>query len=178
MADDTEFNIFNTDRQLSSLEDAVKMLATLPEKKALVYFGSGVTRNGIDNDAQLRATINAALRSNVSFYPVDARGLVASSPVGNASVGAAGGNDAGVGGGSRGSGGNFSGSAVAASRPTFRDCKTLSMLWRTIPAANCSSTATTLRPASSRRRRTFPAITSSAITRPTPPWTASSGASR
>jgi len=114
VADDTEFNIFNTDRQLASLEAAVKMLATLPEKKALVYFGSGVSRNGIDNDAQLRATINAALRSNVSFYPVDATGLVAGSPVGNANVGAAGGNGAGVGGGSRGSGGNFSGSAVAA----------------------------------------------------------------
>jgi hypothetical protein len=106
VADDTEFNIFNTDRQLASLEAAVKMLATLPEKKALVYFGSGVQRNGIDNDAQLRATINAALRSNVSFYPVDARGLVATSPVGNASVGASGG-------GGRGNGGNFSGSAVA-----------------------------------------------------------------
>jgi VWFA-related protein len=114
VADDTEFNIFNTDRQLASLEAAVKMLATLPEKKALVYFGSGVSRNGIDNDAQLRATINAALRSNVSFYPVDATGLVASSPVGNANVGAAGGNNAGVGGGSRGGGGNLSGSAVSA----------------------------------------------------------------
>jgi len=114
VADDTEFNIFNTDRQLSSLEDAVRMLATLPEKKALIYFGSGVTRNGIDNDAQLRATVNAALKSNVSFYPVDARGLVASSPVGNASVGAAGGNAAGVGSGRRSGGGNFSGSAASA----------------------------------------------------------------
>jgi VWFA-related protein len=120
VADDTEFNIFNTDRQLSALEDAVRMLATLPEKKALVYFGSGVTRNGIDNDAQLRATINAALKSNVSFYPVDARGLVASSPVGNASVGAAGGNNAGVGGGSRGSGGNFSGSAASSRQSSFQ----------------------------------------------------------
>lgn len=114
VADDTEFNIFNTDRQLASLEAAVKMLATLPEKKALVYFGSGVSRSGIDNDAQLRATINAALRSNVSFYPVDATGLQATSPIGNANVGAAGGNGAGVGGGSRGSGGNFSGSAISA----------------------------------------------------------------
>jgi VWFA-related protein len=112
-ADDSEFNIFNTDRQLSSLEAAVKMLATLPEKKALVYFGSGVQRNGIDNDAQLRATINAALRSNVSFYPVDARGLVASSPVGNANVGASGG-------GGRGNGGNFSGSAVASRQTSLQ----------------------------------------------------------
>jgi VWFA-related protein len=120
VADDTEFNIFNTDRQLSALEDAVKMLASLPEKKALVYFGSGVTRNGINNDAQMRATINAALRSNVSFYPVDARGLVATSPVGNANVGAAGGNNTGVGGGSRGGGGNFSGSAVASRQADFQ----------------------------------------------------------
>jgi VWFA-related protein len=120
VADDTEFNIFNTDRQLSALEDAVKMLATLPEKKALVYFGSGVTRNGINNDAQMRATINAALRSNVSFYPVDARGLVATSPVGNANVGAAGGNNTGVGGGGRGSGGNFSGGGAASRASNFQ----------------------------------------------------------
>ena len=58
--DDTEFNIFNTDRKLAALESAVKMLASLPEKKALVYFASGMSRTGIDNQAQLRATINAA----------------------------------------------------------------------------------------------------------------------
>ena len=108
-ADDSEFNIFNTDRQLSSLEGAVKMLATLPEAKALIYFGSGVQRNGIDNDAQLRATINAALRSNVKFYPVDARGLVASAPMGNANMGNTGG-----GGGGRGGAGGFGGGASSA----------------------------------------------------------------
>lgn len=42
-ADDSEFNIFNTDRQLSALETAVTMLGALPEKKALVYFNSGIT---------------------------------------------------------------------------------------------------------------------------------------
>ncbi len=101
-ADDSEFNIFNTDRQLTALERAVKMLSSLPEKKALVYFASGVTRNGIDNDAQLRATINAAIRSNVALYPADARGLVATAPAGNASRGS---------GGGQGNRGNFSGSA-------------------------------------------------------------------
>jgi len=50
--DDTEFNIFNTDRQLSALETAVKMLASLNEKKSLVYFASGIQRNGLDNQAQ------------------------------------------------------------------------------------------------------------------------------
>ena len=34
--DDSEFNIFNTDRKLAALESAVKMLGGLPEKKALV----------------------------------------------------------------------------------------------------------------------------------------------
>ena len=89
--DDTEFNIFNTDRQLAALETAVKMLASLNEKKALVYFASGMTRNGLDNQAQLQATINAAIRSNVAFYPIDARGLVAQAPLGDATKGSPGG---------------------------------------------------------------------------------------
>ena len=48
-----------------------------PEQKSLVYFASGLRLNGVDNQAQLRATINAAIRANVSIFPVDARGLVA-----------------------------------------------------------------------------------------------------
>jgi VWFA-related protein len=82
--DDAEFNIFNTDRQLSALQTAVAMLRPLPERKSLVYFASGLRLNGADNQAQLRATINAAIRSNVSIYPIDARGLVAQAPLGDA----------------------------------------------------------------------------------------------
>ncbi|MGH9809462.1 MAG: VWA domain-containing protein, partial [Terriglobia bacterium] len=89
--DDSEFNIFNTDRKLAALETAVKMLGSLPEKKALVYFASGMSTSGIDNQAQLRATVNAAIRSNVAFYPVDARGLVATAPLGNATQASQGG---------------------------------------------------------------------------------------
>jgi VWFA-related protein len=89
--DDTEFNIFNTDRQLGALESAVKMLGSLNEKKALVYFASGMQRNGVDNQAQLTATVNAALRANVSFYPIDARGLQASAPLGDATKASPGG---------------------------------------------------------------------------------------
>jgi VWFA-related protein len=81
---DAEFNIFNTDRQLSALQTAMGMLRPLPEQKSLVYFASGVQLNGTDNNAQLRATINAAIRANVTIHPVDARGLVASAPLGDA----------------------------------------------------------------------------------------------
>jgi VWFA-related protein len=106
--DDTEFNIFNTDRQLSALESAVKMLGSLNEKKALVYFASGMTRNGTDNQAQLQATVNAALRANVSFYPIDARGLVASAPLGDATKASPGGS------------GMYSGSSARSAQSDFQ----------------------------------------------------------
>ena len=84
VADETEFNIFNTDLKLMALEDAARALAPYPEKKSLIYFSSGVEKTGVDNQSQLRATINTAVRSNVAFYPIDARGLTASAPGGNA----------------------------------------------------------------------------------------------
>jgi VWFA-related protein len=88
--DDTEFNIFNTDRQLSALQTAAQMLGQLSEKKLLIYFASGLRLNGIDNQAQLHATIDAAIRDGVSFWPIDARGLVAQAPLGDASEGSQG----------------------------------------------------------------------------------------
>lgn len=89
--DDAEFNIFNTDRQLAAIQTAMKMLAGLNEKKAFIYFASGIQLNGVDNQAQMQATVNAAVRANVSMYPIDARGLVASAPLGDASKGSPGG---------------------------------------------------------------------------------------
>jgi VWFA-related protein len=107
--DESEFNIFNTDRKLAALESAAKMLAGLPEKKAFVYFASGMSRTGIDNQAQLRATINAAVRANVAFYPVDARGLVASAPLGDATQASPGGQGMYSGGSQRAAQSNFQG---------------------------------------------------------------------
>jgi VWFA-related protein len=107
--DESEFNIFNTDRKLAALESAAKMLGTLPEKKALVYFASGMSRTGIDNQAQLRATVNAAVRSNVAFYPVDARGLVAQAPIGDATQASQGGR------------GMYSGSSQRTTQSNFQD---------------------------------------------------------
>ncbi len=108
-ADDSEFDIFNTDRQLSALETAVKMLGSLPEKKALVYFASGMTRDTSgNNQAQLTATVNAAIKANVSFYPIDARGMVASAPLGDATKG------------STSSQGAFTGSSQRSAQATFQ----------------------------------------------------------
>jgi VWFA-related protein len=84
-ADDTEFNIFNTDRKLSALEDASRKLGAFPEKKALIYFSSGVGKTGVENQSQIKATTNAAVRANVAIYSIDARGLVANPPGGDAS---------------------------------------------------------------------------------------------
>jgi VWFA-related protein len=81
---DAEFNIFNTDRQLAALQTAVNLLKPLPEQKTLLYFASGLRLNGSDNQAQLRATVNAAIRANVTLNPIDARGLVALPPMGDA----------------------------------------------------------------------------------------------
>ena len=88
--DDSEFNIFNTDRQLAALQTAAKMLGQLSEKKSLIYFASGLRLNGLNNQAQLHATIDAAIRAGVSFWPIDARGLVAQAPLGDATAGSPG----------------------------------------------------------------------------------------
>jgi VWFA-related protein len=109
VADETEFNIFNTDQKLAAIEEAARMLSPLPEKKALIYFSAGVNKTGIDNQAQLEATINAAVKANVAVYPIDARGLMADPPGGDASHAA-----------SRGTG-IYNGSAYNQQRATIND---------------------------------------------------------
>ena len=106
--DDSEFNVFNTDRQLSALQTAATMLGALNEKKSLIYFASGLRLNGVDNQAQLHATVDAAIRAGVSFWPIDARGLVASAPLGDATQG------------SPGNQGMYSGTAALANTSNFQ----------------------------------------------------------
>lgn len=89
--DDSEFNVFTTDRQLAALQTAVKMLGQLNERKSLIYFASGLRLSGTNNQAQLRSTTNSAVRANVAIFTVDARGLVAQAPLGDATQGSPGG---------------------------------------------------------------------------------------
>jgi VWFA-related protein len=89
--DTVQFNVFNTDRRLSAIETLAKMYREFPERKSLIYFSGGMTTTGIENNAQIRSTVDNANRSNMSIYTVDSQGLVALPPGGNASQGSAGG---------------------------------------------------------------------------------------
>ena len=90
-SDDTEFNVFNTDRKLAAVEAICEVLESIPGKKSLIQFTSGVTQTGEENRSELVAATNSANRANVSIYTVDSRGLLTATPGGDASVGASGG---------------------------------------------------------------------------------------
>src|ERR1043166_5962984 len=96
-----ELDTFNNDVRLRALKTLAEALAPIQQKKAILYFSSGMQRNGTDNQVELRAAVNAAVRANVAIYPVDSRGLQAIVPGGSARQG------------SRGGLGAFTGSAVA-----------------------------------------------------------------
>ncbi len=83
--DETEFNIFNTDEKLAAVQSLAEMLRAVPGRKIVIHFSSGITQTGVDNEAQLLATIDAANRSDVSLYTIDSRGLMALPPGGDAS---------------------------------------------------------------------------------------------
>ena len=83
--DETEFNIFNTDEKLAAVQSLAEMLRAVPGRKIVIHFSSGIEQTGEDNEAQLLATIDAANRSDVSFYTIDSRGLLAMPPGGDAS---------------------------------------------------------------------------------------------
>jgi VWFA-related protein len=82
--DDTEYNIFNTDRRLQALRAVAEQVAGVPQKKSLIYFSSGMQRTGIENQSELRAAINSAVMANLSIYTLDIRGLQALPPGGEA----------------------------------------------------------------------------------------------
>jgi VWFA-related protein len=85
--DESEYNDINTDRELFALKAVAKSLEKITEKKSLLYFSGGIQRDGIENQASLRAAVNAAVRANLAIYSVDTRGLQAVTPMGDASTG-------------------------------------------------------------------------------------------
>jgi VWFA-related protein len=91
-ADDTEFNTFNTDRKLAAMESLAGMLGSIPGRKSVMQFTGGITQSGEDNRSELQFATIAANKNNVSFYTVDARGLMTDTPGGDASTGMASGN--------------------------------------------------------------------------------------
>ena len=85
--DESEYNDLNTDRELFALRAISQSLSKINEKKSLLYFSGGISRDGIENEASLRAAINAAVRADLAIYSVDTRGLQAIGPLGDASTG-------------------------------------------------------------------------------------------
>jgi VWFA-related protein len=83
-ADDTDYNTFTADRKLLALQAIMQALGKINQKKSIIYFSNGITQSGVDNQSALRATTAAAVRANVSIYPLDVRGLQAFPPGGEA----------------------------------------------------------------------------------------------
>ena len=83
--DESELSLFNNDRRLRALQVLAEALAPVQQKKSIIYFSSGMSRSGSDNQIELRATVNAAVRANAAIYAIDTRGLQAIVPGGDAS---------------------------------------------------------------------------------------------
>jgi VWFA-related protein len=87
VADDSEFNALNTDRQLYAIRTICKSIEKVEQKKSMMYFSGGLSRQGIENQASIRSATNECVKANTALYAVDTRGLQALNPVGDASKG-------------------------------------------------------------------------------------------
>jgi VWFA-related protein len=82
--DDTDYNTFSADRKLMALQAVMQTLGKIPQKKSIIFFSNGITQQGVDNQSALRSATAAAVKANVSIYPMDIRGLQALPPGGEA----------------------------------------------------------------------------------------------
>ena len=96
-----ELDSFNNDQRLRGLKTICDNLTAIQQKKAILYFSSGMQRNGTDNQVEMRSAVNACGRANTTINPIDSRGLQAVVPGGSGRSG------------SRGGVGSFSGRNVA-----------------------------------------------------------------
>ena len=110
-----------------------KSLERVDQKKSMLYFSGGLSRNGIENQASLRAATNEAAKANMAIYSSrHARVAGAASGRGSASSGSLRGNSA------------YSGRAVtAAFSANFASQETLGTLSMPTRAARRSSIRTT-----------------------------------
>ncbi|GAC1418274.1 MAG: hypothetical protein NVSMB62_09870 [Acidobacteriaceae bacterium] len=87
VGDDSEFNALNTDRQLYAIRTVCKAIEKVEQKKSMLYFSGGLSRQGIENQASIRSATSECVKANTALYAVDTRGLQALPPVGDASKG-------------------------------------------------------------------------------------------
>lgn len=94
-----ELDSFNNDMRLRGLKTICDSLVSIQQHKAILYFSSGMDRNGTDNAVESRAAVNACSRANTSINPIDSRGLQVVVAGGSARTGSRGGVSAFSGGG-------------------------------------------------------------------------------
>jgi VWFA-related protein len=82
-----EIDSFNNDVRLRAIKTVCDNLTGFQQKKAMLYWSSGMQRNGSDNQVELRAMDQSCVRANVTINPIDARGLQAVPPGGNSRTG-------------------------------------------------------------------------------------------
>lgn len=86
-----ELDSFNNDIRLRGIKTICDGLLTIQQRKSILYFSSGMARNGSDNAVESRAAVNSCSRANTSINPVDSRGLQAVVAGGSARQGSRGG---------------------------------------------------------------------------------------
>jgi VWFA-related protein len=85
--------VLTNDTRLRSLTRLAGQLERFGRKKALLYFSGGLGDTSLDNQVEMRAAVNTAVRANVAIYPVDTGGLQTMVPGGDATRGTVPGKD-------------------------------------------------------------------------------------
>ncbi len=83
--DMSEIELFEIDQRLRALEQLAQALSPLRQKKSVILFSGGMGGAGVENQVELRAAVDGAVRANLAVYPVDTRGLEALPPGGDGS---------------------------------------------------------------------------------------------